>query len=137
MNFKYAFIALGVLFLCAVVIAQNLKKGSKDVFMAGYESVAMEEGLKMMEGDKDFVLIDARRPDEYAGGHIPGALLLTNETMTEEKAEKIIPSKDTKIYVYCRSGRRSKLASQKLSEYGYTSIVEIGGIIDYKGQIEK
>ncbi|MCR5217886.1 MAG: rhodanese-like domain-containing protein [Treponema sp.] len=96
----------------------------------------MKEGVKMMSEDKDFVLLDVRRPDEFAKGHIPGAVLLTNETMTEEKAAAVIKNKDQKIYVYCYAGRRSKIALQKLDEYGYTNIIEIGGITDYTGELE-
>ncbi|MCR4579719.1 MAG: rhodanese-like domain-containing protein [Treponema sp.] len=97
----------------------------------------MTDGLELMKEDKDFILLDVRRKDEYNAGHIPGAILLTNETMTEEKALEVLPDKNQTIYVYCRSGRRSKLASQKLADYGYTKVIEIGGILDYSGEKEK
>ena len=102
-----------------------------------YKSVSMDEGLKMMAESSDFVLLDVRRPDEFASGHIPGAVLFTNELMTKEDAEKLLPNKNQRIFVYCRSGRRSKEASQKLVDYGYTNVIEIGGILDYKGDIER
>lgn len=102
-----------------------------------FVSVPMDQGLKLFMEDNDSVLLDVRRPDEFSEGHIPGALILTNETITEESAQKILPKKDQRIFVYCRSGRRSKEASQKLVDLGYTRIVEIGGILDYKGEIEK
>lgn len=86
--------------------------------------------------NENAVLLDVRRPEEYQTGHIPGAVLLTNETMTAEKAANLIPSKNTEVFVYCRSGRRSKEASKKLCDYGYEKVVEIGGILDYSGQME-
>ncbi len=89
-----------------------------------------------MKKDKDFVLLDVRRPDEFAAGHIPGAVQLTNETFTQADAEKLIPNKNQTIYCYCRSGRRSKQSSQKLVDFGYTKVIEIGGILDYSGVLE-
>ena len=102
-----------------------------------YKSVSMEEGLKMMAESSDFILLDVRRPDEFAAGHIPEAVLFTNELMTKEDAEKLLPNKKEQIFLYCRSGRRSKEASQKLVDYGYSNVIEIGGILDYKGDIER
>lgn len=102
-----------------------------------YISVSMAEGLKMMETEKNFILLDVRRYDEYSSGHIPNAILLTNETITKEKTSALLKDKNQKIFVYCRSGRRSKEASQKLADFGYTKIIEIGGILDYKGNLEK
>ena len=102
-----------------------------------YKSVSMAEGLKMMADSSDFILLDVRRADEFAAGHIPGAVLFTNELMTKADAEKLLPNKNQRIYVYCRSGRRSKEASQKLVDYGYSNVIEIGGILDYSGVIEK
>lgn len=98
-----------------------------------YKSLSMAEGIKLMSKDSDFILLDVRRPDEFTAGHIPGAIQLTNESMTKENTAEVLPDKAQKIYVYCRSGRRSKLASQKLVDWGYSNIVEIGGIIDYDG----
>ena len=102
-----------------------------------YKSVSMDEGLKMMADSSDYILLDVRRPDEFAAGHIPGAILFTNELMTLEDAEKLLPNKEQRIFVYCRSGRRSKEASQKLVDYGYSNVIEIGGILDYHGKVEK
>ena len=121
-------------FSCATKENQNTQK--KEGVMNSYISVSMENGLKMLSESKNAVLLDVRRIDEYKAGHIPESILFTNETMTQEKAEKLIPSKNTKIFVYCRSGRRSKEASKKLIEYGYKNVVEIGGILDYSGKLE-
>ena len=102
-----------------------------------YKSVSMDEGLKMMSDSSDYILLDVRRSDEFAAGHIPGAVLFTNELMTLEDAQKLLPNKNQRIYVYCRSGRRSKESSQKLVDYGYSNVIEIGGILDYHGKVEK
>ena len=102
-----------------------------------YKSVSMDEGLKMMADSSDFILLDVRRSDEFSSGHIPGAVLFTNELMTKADAEKLLPNKNQRIFVYCRSGRRSKEASQKLVDYGYSNVIEIGGILDYEGEIER
>ncbi len=104
--------------------------------MTTFKSVSMEEGLKLMASDKDFVLLDVRTPEEYAAGHIPGAIQLTNETFTKQDAEKLLRNKGQTIYVYCRSGRRSKQSSQKLIDFGYMDVIEIGGILSYAGPIE-
>ncbi len=105
--------------------------------MNTFKSVSMQEGLKLMADDKDFILLDVRTPEEFASGHIPGAVQLTNETFTKEDAGRIIKDKEQTIYVYCRSGRRSKQSSQKLVDFGYTDVIEIGGILDYAGKMER
>ena len=105
--------------------------------MTTFTSVSMEEGLKLMSNDNNFVLLDVRTPEEFSSGHIPGAFQLTNETFTKQDAEKLLKDKSQTIYVYCRSGRRSKQSSQKLIDFGYTNVIEIGGIIDYNGSVEK
>ena len=103
---------------------------------SGYRQISMDEAVKMMRDEKDYIILDVRRPDEYAAGHIPGAINVPNEDIgTAEIAA--LPDKSQRILVYCRSGRRSKEASAKLVKLGYTDIVEFGGIQDYKGEIEK
>ena len=102
----------------------------------GYRQISMDEAVAMMREEKNYIILDARRPDEYAEGHIPGAINVPNEEIgTAEIPE--LPSKSQLILVYCRSGRRSKEASEKLVKLGYTNIVEFGGILDWKGEIEK
>lgn len=103
--------------------------------MNTFKSVSMQEGLKLMADDKDYILLDVRTPEEFASGHIPGAVQLTNETFTKEDAEKTIKDKEQTVYVYCRSGRRSKQSSQKLIDFGYANVIEIGGILDYAGKL--
>ena len=102
----------------------------------GYRQISMDAAVKMMKDEKNYIILDVRRPDEYVEGHIPGAINVPNEEIgTSEIAE--LPDKSQLILIYCRSGRRSKEASEKLVKLGYTNIVEFGGIQDYKGEIEK
>ena len=101
-----------------------------------YRQISMDEAVEMMKKESGYIILDVRRPDEYADGHIPGAINVPNEEIgTTELPE--LPDKAQLILVYCRSGRRSKEASEKLVKLGYTNIVEFGGIIDWKGEIEK
>ena len=103
---------------------------------SGYRQISMDEAVKMMRDEKDYIILDVRRPDEFAEGHIPGAINVPNEEIgTAEIPE--LPDKAQLILVYCRSGRRSKEASEKLVKLGYKNIVEFGGILDWKGEIEK
>ena len=99
-----------------------------------YRSITMDDAVTMMAQETGYIILDVRRPDEYAAGHIPNAINVANETIgTAEIPE--LPNKDQLIMVYCRSGRRSKEASAKLVKLGYTNIVEFGGILDWKGEI--
>ena len=103
---------------------------------SSYRQISMDEAMKMIKDEKNYIILDVRRPDEYAEGHIPGAINVPNEEIgTAEIAE--LPDKSQLILVYCRSGRRSKEAAEKLVKLGYTNIVEFGGIQDYEGEIEK
>ena len=100
----------------------------------GYEQISMEEAKVIIEEEKGYIIVDVRTPDEFADKHIPNAINIPNETIgTEEIAG--LPDKDQKILVYCRSGNRSKQAAEKLVKLGYTNVVEIGGINDWKGEI--
>ena len=128
------FSLISILFLTSCKAKEAKTKEAK---VNIFKSVSMEEGLKLMASDKDFVLLDVRTPEEFSNGHIPGALQLTNETFTKQDAEKLLRNKAQTIYVYCRSGRRSKESSQKLIDFGYTNVIEIGGILDYNGPVEK
>ena len=101
-----------------------------------YTQITMSEAVEMMENESDYIILDVRRPDEFATGHIPNAINIPNESIgTDEISE--LPDKDQLILVYCRSGNRSKQASQKLVKLGYSNVVEFGGINDWKGEIEK
>ena len=99
-----------------------------------YRQITMQEAVELMEKEDNYLILDVRTEQEYAAGHIPGAIVVPNETIgTEEIAQ--LPDKEQLIMVYCRSGNRSKQASDKLVKLGYTNIVEFGGIIDWPGEI--
>ena len=98
-----------------------------------YHQISMDEAVSMMEKESDYIILDVRTPEEYSEKHIPNAMNIPNETIgTEEIPE--LPDKDQLILVYCRSGNRSKQASEKLVKLGYTNIVEFGGINDWTGE---
>ncbi|MBE6623936.1 MAG: rhodanese-like domain-containing protein [Ruminococcaceae bacterium] len=108
---------------------------AKDGEKMGYEIITPEKAKEIMESGEEYVLLDVREKDEYDSGHIPGALLLPYGKI-EEEANELIPDKSTQILVYCRSGRRSKIAAASLSGLGYTNVKEFGGINDWKYDIE-
>lgn len=98
-----------------------------------YRRISMDEAVAMMEWESGYIILDVRRPDEYAAGHILNAINIPNENIgTDEIPE--LPDKNQLILVYCRSGRRSKEAAEKMVKLGYTNIVEFGGILDWKGE---
>ncbi len=110
--------------------------GTQGSSSSGYRQISMDEAVKMMNDEKNYIILDVRRPDEYAEGHIPGAINVPNEKIGSAEIPEL-PDKSQLILVYCRSGRRSKEAAEKLAGLGYTSIVEFGGILDWNGEIEK
>ena len=99
-----------------------------------YRQINMDEAVKMMAEETGYIILDVRRPDEFAAGHIPNAINMPNESISTVEIPEL-PDKDQLILVYCRSGRRSKEAAEKLVKLGYTNIVEFGGILDWKGEI--
>ena len=101
---------------------------------AAYQQITQEKAKEMMQADDGHIIVDVRRQDEYDSGHIPGAILIPNESIGTE-CPKELPDLNQIIMIYCRSGRRSKEASQKLADMGYTHIYEFGGIIDWTGEI--
>lgn len=109
--------------------------GSESSADGSYRHLSMSEGLELMESDDNFILLDVRRLDEFENGHIPGAVNLPNEEIGKEEISSL-PDKSQHIYVYCRSGNRSKQASKKLAKLGYENIFEFGGIIYYDGELE-
>lgn len=99
-----------------------------------YIQIDQEKAKEMMAVNDGHVIVDVRRADEYAAGHIPGAILIPNESIGTEKPEQL-PDKDQIILIYCRSGNRSKQAAQKLADMGYTNIYEFGGINTWAGEV--
>ena len=98
-----------------------------------YRQISMDEAVAMMKQESGYVILDVRTPAEFAEKHIPNAINVPNETIGTDEISAL-PDKDQLIMVYCRSGRRSKEAAEKLVKLGYTNIVEFGGIIDWKGE---
>ncbi|MBQ7000903.1 MAG: rhodanese-like domain-containing protein [Oscillospiraceae bacterium] len=122
---KFIPLLLSLLFLagCALPAGQEVS----------YRQINMADAITMMEEESGYIILDVRAPEEFAEKHIPGAINIPNEIIgTEEIPE--LPDKDQLILVYCRSGNRSKQASEKLVALGYTNIVEFGGINDWPGE---
>ena len=103
---------------------------------ASFITITGEEAMKRMEEETDFLILDVRTKEEYEEGHIKDAINIPNEVIGQE-AESVLKDKEQTIFVYCRSGRRSKEACQTLCELGYSNIIDFGGIIDWKGEIVK
>ena len=113
----------------SIIIAE---KGEK----AMYQQITAEEAKKIIDSGEEHIILDTREQDEFDEGHIPGAILIPY-TEIENKAVEMLPDKDAQILVYCRSGRRSKIASESLAKLGYTNVKEFGGIIDWPYEVVK
>ena len=126
---KLVFLILAVMLLTAC--GQNTENDQEAVYM----NITAEEAKQIMDTEEGYIILDVRTQEEYDEGHIPVAILIPN-TEIEARAEEELPDKDQLIFVYCRSGRRSKLAAEALVELGYTNIKEFGGIIDWSYEVE-
>ncbi len=125
-----------ILWLGTAVFLMGCTDKEDSGLLNGYQQISMSEAVTLMEEEEGYLILDVRTPEEFAEGHIPGAINVANETIgTEDISE--LPDKDQLILVYCRSGNRSKQASEKLVALGYTNVVEFGGIKDWTGEIEK
>ncbi len=102
----------------------------KEKTTPSYEQITAQQAKEIMDSETGYVILDARTQEEFDEGHIEGAILIP-EYEIAQRAEKELPDKDRLILVYCRSGRRSKIASQALVDLGYTNVKEFGGIIDW------
>lgn len=131
------FAAWALLLLLIVSLAGCSSREEDIKNTASYQQITAEEAKSMMEEQPDAVILDVREQDEYDAGHIPGAVLLPVGTINEETAASAIPEKDTVVLVYCRSGNRSKTASQALVDLGYTQVYEFGGIKDWPYEVER
>lgn len=100
----------------------------------GYRQISQDEAQKMMETEKDYIILDVRTPEEYAEGHIPGAICISHDSIPTDTISEL-PDKNQLIMIYCRSGRRSKLAAEQLVSQGYTNIVEFGGVNTWPGEL--
>ena len=120
--------------LLSVFLAAILLAGcSAPKETVSYRQISMDEAITMMEEESGYIILDVRTPEEFADKHIPGAVNIPNETITAEEIPEL-PDKDQLILVYCRSGNRSKQASEKLADMGYTNVVEFGGINSWPGE---
>ena len=126
---KLLFLLLAVVMLTAC--GQATENGKEAV----YVNITAEEAKVIMESEEGYIILDVREQDEFDAGHIPGAILIPY-TQIDEKAKDMLPDKDQLILVYCRSGRRSKIAADSLVELGYINIKEFGGIIDWPYEVE-
>ena len=120
--------------LLSVFLAAILLAGcSAPKETVSYRQISMEEAITMMEEESGYIILDVRTPEEFADKHIPGAVNIPSETIAAEEIPEL-PDKDQLILVYCRSGNRSKQASEKLAALGYTNVVEFGGINSWPGE---
>ena len=121
-------IFISTLFLvgCAVPAEQEIS----------YRQITMDEAVAVMEEEEGYIILDVRTAAEFDEKHIPGAINIPNEAIGTDAIPEL-PDKNQLILVYCRSGNRSKQASEKLMKLGYTNVVEFGGIIDWPGETEK
>ena len=110
--------------------------GCSDAGSVSYDQISGAEAKVLMDSESGYIIIDARTQEEYDQGHIPGAIMIP-EYEIANRAEKELPDKEQLILVYCRSGRRSKIAAEELVKLGYTNVKEFGGIIDWEYEIVK
>lgn len=122
------------LIVAALLVLSGCAPAAEGEKTVNYVSISQEDALRLMEAGGDPVILDVRRTDEFAQGHIPGAICIPNETIGTDPVPGL-ENKDQLILVYCRSGRRSKEAAQKLADMGYTNVKEFGGIITWQGEI--
>ena len=126
---KLVFLLLAVMMLTAC--GQDKENNQGTIYM----NITAEEAKQIMDSEEGYIILDVRTQEEYNQGHIPGAIVISHEEITEKAAE-VLTDKDQLILVYCRSGRRSKIAAEALAELGYTNIKEFGGIIDWPYETE-
>ena len=126
---KLVFLLLAVLLLAACGQDKENNQG------AVYMNITAEEAKEIMDSEEGYIILDVRTREEYDEGHIPGAIVISHEEIAE-KSEDVLTDKDQLILVYCRSGRRSKIAAEALVELGYTNIKEFGGILDWPYEVE-
>ena len=121
--------------LLAVMMLTACGQDKENDQEAVYVNITAEEAKRIMDTEVGYIILDVRTQEEYDQGHIPGAIVISHEEI-EEKAEQVLTDKEQLILVYCRSGRRSKIAAEALAELGYTNIKEFGGIIDWPYEVE-
>ena len=141
MSKKIILLALAIITVATVFAGCTQKTNTEQteatqVNIGTYYQIPRDEAKRIMDEESDYIIVDAREQSEYDEGHIKGAIVIPY-TEIEQKAEEMLPDKEQLILVYCRSGRRSKIAAQSLANMGYTNVKEFGGIIDWQYGIEK
>ena len=141
MSKKIILLALAIITVATVFAGCTQKTNTEQteatqVNIGTYYQIPQDEAKRIMDEESDYIIVDAREQSEYDEGHIKGAIVIPY-TEIEQKAEEMLPDKEQLILVYCRSGRRSKIAAQSLANMGYTNVKEFGGIIDWQYVIEK
>lgn len=141
MSKKIILLALAIITVATVFAGCTQKTGNEQteatqVNIGTYYQIPQDEAKRIMDEESNYIIVDAREQSEYDEGHIKGAIVIPY-TEIEQKAEEMLPDKEQLILVYCRSGRRSKIAAQSLANMGYTNVKEFGGIIDWQYGIEK
>ena len=124
-----------IFLLLAVMMLTACGQDTENDQGAVYVNITAEEAKQIMDSEEGYIILDVRTQEEYDEGHIPGAIVISHEEIAE-KAEEVLTDKDQLILVYCRSGRRSKIAAEALVELGYTNLKEFGGIIDWPYEVE-
>lgn len=124
-----------ILFLLTAILLTACGQANPNSQEAVYMNITAQEAKQIMDSEEGYIILDTRTQAEYDEGHIPGAIVISHDEI-EEKAEQLLPHKDQLILVYCRSGRRSKLAAEALVKLGYTNIKEFGGIINWPYEVE-
>ena len=125
-----------ILIMLTMLVLTACGQDKENVQEAVYMNITAKEAKEIMDSQKGYIILDTRTQEEYDEGHIPGAIVISHDEILE-KAEDVLTDKNQLILVYCRSGRRSKLAAEGLIKLGYTNIKEFGGIIDWPYEVER
>ena len=131
----FAALAASLALLSGCALSKTKKDTEDTAEKAAYHKISAEEAYEMM-ASQEVVVVDVRTREEYDGGHIENAVLVPNESIGSEMPEAL-PDKEATLLVYCRSGRRSKDAAEKLLKLGYQSVYDFGGVIDWPYELVK
>ena len=134
MKNKISYMTIYSLLILAVSAGSMLVTSCSDD--TAYKQISQSEAKEIMDSNENVIILDVRELYEYEEGHIKGAVLIPY-TEIENRAATELPDKESVILVYCRSGRRSKIAAQTLADLGYKNVMEFGGINDWEYGIEK
>ena len=125
-----------LIFALAVMLLTACGQTNENSKEAIYMNITAEQAKQMMDTEENYIILDVRTPEEYAEGHIPGAICISHDSIPTDTIPEL-PDKAQLIMIYCRSGRRSKLAAEQLVSQGYTNIVEFGGVNTWQGELTK